>query len=179
MDLGSLLKTVAPWIGTALGGPLGGLAVDAATSALGLSDKSADGLKNALAGVTQEDILKLKQADQNFQETMQTLGFKQVTDLETIAASDRKDARALEVNTKSIMPALLSSFITIGFFGLLTGMMTGVLQYKDNQALMLMLGSFATAFTGVVAYWFGTTASSQAKTDIIARSPPVQINASS
>jgi hypothetical protein len=40
MDWKSIVSTVAPWIGTALGGPLGGMAVEAAAKALGISEKT-------------------------------------------------------------------------------------------------------------------------------------------
>lgn len=50
MDFNALIKTVAPWIGTALAGPLGGMAVTAAADALGLSDKTVDSVKQAITG---------------------------------------------------------------------------------------------------------------------------------
>ena len=80
MDWQALLKTVAPWIGTAIGGPLGGMALSAAASALGVSDKTAEGLKAALAGTTPEQMLALKKADQDFALQMQALGFKSEAD---------------------------------------------------------------------------------------------------
>lgn len=172
LDITSLLKTVAPWIGTALGGPLGGMALSAATSALGISDKTADGLKNALAGVTQTDILNLKKADQDFQVTMQTLGFKNTADLETIAAGDRASARDMEKATRSKVPAILSAVVTVGFFGVLGGMLWPGFKLADNQALFLLLGSLSAAFGAVIAYWFGTSHESIQKTDMIANSTP-------
>ena len=87
MDFTAILKTVAPWIGTALGGPLGGMAVTAAANALGLGDKTTDAIKQAISGATPEQMLALKEADQAFSLQMQALGFKQVTDLETLAAA--------------------------------------------------------------------------------------------
>ncbi|MCZ2965452.1 hypothetical protein NYY77_18915, partial [Acinetobacter baumannii] len=64
MDWKSLIATVAPWIGTALGGPLGGMAVTAAADALGLSEKTETALKTALSGASPADLLAIKQADQ-------------------------------------------------------------------------------------------------------------------
>lgn len=91
MDFTSLLKTVAPWIGTALGGPLGGMAVTAAANALGLGDKTTDAIKQALGGATPEQMLALKEADQTFALQMQTLGFKQISDLEGFAIQNASD----------------------------------------------------------------------------------------
>jgi hypothetical protein len=171
MDFTTILKTVAPWIGTALGGPLGGMAVTAAANALGLTDKTTDSLKQALSGVTPEQMLALKEADQAFSLQMQTLGFKQISDLETIAAGDRKSARDMQTVTRSMAPALLSFVVTVGFLGLLTGMMTGYLKADDNQAMLLMLGALGVAFAQVINFWLGSTAESSRKTEIIAQSP--------
>lgn len=164
----NILKTVAPWIATAVTGPLGGLAVGAACDALGVPEKTTDGLKAALAGVTPDQMLALKKADQDFQVQMQTLGFKQITDIEALEAGDRKDARAMQVQTRSMMPSILSCVVTVGFLGLLTGMMLGVLKASDSQALLIMLGALGAAFGGVMQFWFGTTHGSQAKDATIA-----------
>lgn len=173
MDWTTIVRTVAPWIGTALGGPLGGMAVEAAANALGISDKTTDAVKQALAGVTPEQMLALKKADQDFALQMQALGFKQITDLETIAAGDRKSARDMQVTTRSPIPAVLSVLVTLGYFGVLVGMMTGTLKTADSQALLLMLGSLSTGWGVVMAFWFGTTAGSSRKTELLAQAPPV------
>jgi len=173
MDFTAIIKTIAPWIGTALGGPLGGMAVEAAANALGLSDKTVDAVKTAISGATPEQMLALKKADQDFSVQMQALGFKQVTDLESIAAGDRKDARAMQVAKPSPVPAVLSSLVTAGYFGILVGVMRGWLRIDDSQALLLMLGSLTTAWGAVMAFWFGTTRDSARKTEIIAKSGPI------
>jgi hypothetical protein len=174
MDWSSIIRTVAPWIGTAIGGPLGGLAVEAAANALGVSDKTADAVKNAIAGVTGEDLRKLKEADQAFALQMQQLGFKQIADLEAIAAGDRKDARAMQIAQRSPVPAVLSIAVTLGYFGVLVGMMTGVFHVSDSQALLIMLGSLGTAWGMVMAFWFGTTRASEVKTEMLAKADPVK-----
>jgi hypothetical protein len=168
MDWMNVVKTVAPWIGTALAGPLGGLAVEAAATALGVSEKTTDALKQALSGATPEQMLSLKKADQDFSVQMQQLGYKTLTDLEAIAAGDRKDARDMQKTTRSRVPAVLSIIVTVGYFGILVGMMTGMLKVQDSQALLLMLGSLSTGWGVVMAFWFGTTNDSGRKTDLLA-----------
>jgi hypothetical protein len=169
MDFVGILKTVAPWIATAVGGPLGGMAVEAAGNALGLNTKTTDALKQALSGVTPEQMLALKKADIEFQEHMQELGFK---DLETLAAlevEDRKDARDMQKTTRSTVPAILSIGVTSGYFFILAGMMLGWLKVSDSQALLLMLGSLGTGWGMVMAFWFGTTHDSGRKTEMLAQ----------
>lgn len=166
MDYTTIIKTVAPWIGTALGGPLGGMAVEAIANALGLSTKTTDAVKAAISGATPEQMLALKQADQEFQVKMQALGFDHVEKLEALAVDNTKDARAMQVAVRSPVPAVLSILITVGFFGILVGMMTGQLSTADNQALLIMLGALGAAWGAVVSYYFGSSAGSARKDEI-------------
>lgn len=174
MDFVGFLKTVAPWLGTALGGPLGGLAASKVAEVLGASEKTQDALSTAFSGAKPEDLLALKKADQEFEVQMKALGFKQHADLEQIAATDRASARDMQKSIRSWVPSALSIVITSGFLGLLAGMMTDILDVNDSQALLLMLGSLTTGFGGVLNYWFGSTSGSQTKTDIISRSGAVK-----
>lgn len=173
MDWKNIVATVAPWIGTALGGPLGGMAVGAVADALGLSDKTEASIKAALSGVTPEQMLALKNADQAFALQMQELGFKQVSDMEALAAGDRKDARDMQKTIRSWVPATLSLMVTLGYFGILIGMLKGWFTVSDSEALLIMLGSLSTAWGVVMAFWFGTTNDSGRKTELLAKSTPV------
>lgn len=173
MDWTTILRTVAPWLGTAIGGPLGGMAVEAAANALGLSSKTTDGLKQALSGATPEQMLALKTADQDFALKMQELGFKQLSDMEALAVGDRKDARSMQSTTRSYVPAILSLVVTGGYLTILIGMMVGYFKADDNQAMLLMLGSLGTGWGVVMAFWFGTTSDSGRKTELLARAPAI------
>jgi hypothetical protein len=148
------------------------MAVEAAANALGLSDKTVDSVKQALAGVTPDQMLALKKADQEFALQMQALGFKNVADMEAIAAGDRASARNMQIAKPSPVPAILSIGVTVGYFSILIGMMVGVLNVSDSQALLLMLGSLSTAWGVVMAFWFGTTRDSGRKTELLAQSTP-------
>jgi len=70
---------------------------------------------------------------------------------------------------RSKIPAVLSIMMTVGYFSILIGMMTGGLVLADSQALLLMLGSLSTGFGGVLAYWFGSTSGSQSKNEMLAK----------
>jgi hypothetical protein len=150
------------------------MAVNAIADSFGLTDKTTDAIRQAISGATPEQMLALKTADQNFALQMQALGFKQVADLEALAAGDRKDARAMQTANKSWVPAALSVIITVGFLGLLTGMMTDYLHANDNQAMLIMLGALGVAFGQVMNFWLGSTSSSSRKTEIIAQAPAIK-----
>ena len=173
MDWKNIVKTVAPWIGTAIGGPLGGMAVEAAANALGLSDKTVDAVKQALSGATPEQMLALKKADQDFALQMQALGFKQITDLESIAAGDRKDARAMQVANKSAVPAVLTWFLVLSFVGTLVGLFSLTVPPTNRDIVVYMVGQLSGFTAAAVAFWLGTTRQSENKTELIAKAPPL------
>ena len=176
MDWKSVISTVAPWIGTTLGGPLGGLAITAVAEALGLSDKTEDAIKAAITGATPEHLLALKNADQMFAVQMQELGFKNQQAIASLAVENTKDARAMQASTRSVVPAVLAIMMTLGFMGVLIGQMGGWLVPDDGQPVMLQLGALNTAWAASIAYYFGTTFSSGSKTEMIARAKPVNLD---
>jgi len=169
MDVKKVIGAVAPWIGTALGGPLSGMAVSAIADAFGLSDKTETAIKQALSGATPEQMLALKKADQDFAATMQAMGFAQIRDLEKIAADDRAGARTMQMSVRSVIPPVLAILVTVGFFGILVGMMTGDLNVSENQALLIMLGSLGTSWTMIMNFYYGSSSDSQRKTEIMSQ----------
>lgn len=172
MDWKSLLKTVAPWIGTAIGGPLGGMALEAAASALGLSDKTTEGLKAALAGTTPEQMLALKKADQEFALQMQALGFKNEADLEAIAAGDRDSARKMQGAAPSFVPALLTCFVVGAFTTTLILLLKFDVPATNRDIVVYMIGQLSGGFTSALAFWLGTTRDSSRKTELLATKEP-------
>ena len=174
MDFTKLLATIAPWIGTAIGGPLGAVAVDFAATALGLTDKTAEAVKTALGGATPEQLLALKQADQAFSLQMQALGFKQVTDLEALTVEDRKDARAMQVAQPSRMPALLTSFLVGSFTGTLILLLKYDVPATNRDIVVYMIGQLSGGFSAALAFWIGTTRDSGRKTELLAQAPAIK-----
>lgn len=163
MDFTKLLSTIAPWIGTALGGPLGGMAVTAAANALGLGEKTTDAIKQALGGATPEQMLALKEADQTFALQMQALGFQNIKDLETIAANDRASARAMQMENKSRMPAAITCGILTSFIGTAIALFFIPIPDPNRDQIIFMLGQLSGFSGSAIAFWLGTTRSSQAK----------------
>lgn len=159
------LKQIAPTIATALGGPLAGLAVDAVSKAIGIDPKDvnktiADGKLNA------DQIAKIKEAELAMAARAQELGL----DFAKLAVDDRKSAREMQAATQSWIPGMMAIVVTIGFFGILIGLMTD--HFKTSDALMLMLGSLGTAWTGIIAFYFGSSAGSQKKDQLLHQSSP-------
>ena len=163
----SWIEQVAPTIATALGGPLAGLAVQAISKAIGVD---ADETKRLIddGKLTADQIAQVKMAELDLQKQAKSLGL----DFEKLATEDRKSARDMQSSTKSWVPPVLAITITLGFFGILLALMYGQVQKTDE--VMIMLGSLGTAWSGVIGFYFGSSASSQNKDDLLHRSTPVK-----
>lgn len=174
MDWKNVVGKVAPMLGAALGGPLGGAAVGVIAEALGLNEQSEAAIKAALSGTTPEQMLALKNADQVFTVKMRELGFQNERDMEGLAVSDRDSARKREMAVGDHTTRNLAYAITVGFFSVLGCLMFGEVDAESKDVLLIMLGSLGSAWAGVIAYYFGSTATSKQKNELLARTKNVE-----
>lgn len=151
----SFLSKLLPTIGSLLGGPLGGAAVEAVGKALGMSDATADKVQRALTSgnLTAEQIAALQAADMQLKTRMAELGI----DAEKLAAEDRANARAMQSATGSWVPPALACSVTVGYFAILMGLMSHRFELGNSEGLTLLLGSLTTAWGSIVAYYYGAS----------------------
>jgi hypothetical protein len=161
------LKTIAPTIATALGGPLAGLAVDAISKAIGIDPKDVQATIDS-GKLNADQIMLIKQAEIQMAARAQEMGL----DFAKLSNDDRKSARDMQVATKSYLPPTLAIGVTLGFFGILFGLMFGQIEHAPQ--IDIMLGSLGTAWTGIIAFYFGSSAGSQAKDDLLHQSTPTK-----
>jgi F0F1-type ATP synthase assembly protein I len=149
----SFISKLLPTIGNLLGGPLGAAALDAAGKALGISDAAA--VEKTLTGgnLTTDQIAALQAADMQLKTRMAELGI----DAEKLAAEDRASARAMQTATDSWVPSVLACVVTVGFFGILVGLLTGWLKLWESTTLSLLIGTLSGAFTSVLAFFYGAS----------------------
>ena len=169
VDWKSIVGAVAPTIGTALGGPLGGMAAQALTSALGIKpDAKEVDIARAMASATPDQLLAIKKAEIEFQARMRELDI----DLERIASEDRASARQREVQTRDWMPRILALLIVAGFLATVLGVLSGHVEgLKDpimSTTVGTVIGFVSAKAEQVIAYYFGSSAGSRAKDNIIA-----------
>jgi len=162
------LKQIAPTIATAMGGPLAGMAVSAISKAIGVDpDKVGDLISsNKLSA---EQIAQVKIAEIELQKQAQELGLN----FEKLTVEDRMSARDMQSKTRSLMPPILAGAVTIGFFTILVMMFFNKID-SSNPAVLMMLGSLGTAWTGIIAYYFGSSAGSADKTALLSKAGPVK-----
>jgi hypothetical protein len=142
------------------------LAVTAVSKALGIDESKVqetidDGKLSA------DQIAAVKQAELELKDHAQRLGL----DFEQLAVQDRSSARDMQSTTKSYVPPVLAILVTVGFFGILVALMFGFAQRSDE--VMIMLGSLGTAWTGIIAFYFGSSASSENKDSMLHQSTPI------
>lgn len=162
MNLDWLVKAV-PTIATALGGPLAGIAAGFVAEKLGLSDKTIEGVKASIAGATPEQFVQMKQIDADLQKYFASLDI----DIFKLETADRDSARRREVEVKDNTPRILAYAITAGFFGILLYIMVRGFPADNKEVLIYMLGSLNTAWTGIMAYYYGTTKGSADKNKLL------------
>jgi len=162
----SWLAQLAPTVATALGGPLAGMAVEAVGKAFGIAPADAQKLLDS-GKMNADQLAQLKQAELELQKQAQELGL----DFEKLANDDRKSARDMQTATNSFIPASLAIGVTFGFFGILVSLMSG--KVTAGPEIEIMLGSLGTAWTGIIAFYFGSSASSQRKDAMLHQSTPV------
>lgn len=171
-DWKATLAAVAPAIGSAIGGPFGALAGTAVKAVLGLDeDSTEESTAQALAKATPEQLLALKQADNEFKLNMQKLGI----DLAKIDADDRNSARARETNVKDAMPKLLALVIIAGFFATVAYVLGWGLKNMDAASAAFagsLVGYVSAKAEQVVAYYFGSSAGSSKKDLLLFSSTP-------
>ena len=171
MDWQAILKSVAPTVATALLGPLGGVAISALGNVLGVSEPTQEKIANAIkdASLTPEQITSLKELELKYQSEEKERGFRYAE----LAFKDVDSARQMQISVKSAVPAVLAFVVTIGFFGILIFLVTNQ-SYKPTEPLLVMLGSLGTAWTGIIAFYFGSSAGSQRKDELLASAPAIK-----
>jgi len=151
----SWISQLLPTVGTLLGGPMGGLALEAVGKCLNIDSATTEKVTKALnaGNLTAEQMAALQAADLQLKTRMAELGI----DAEKLAQADRASAREMQVQTGSRTPAILASFVTVGFFAILVGLMTGDLKTWDNAGLQMLIGSLGTSWGMVVSFYFGAS----------------------
>lgn len=169
-----VLKTIAPTVATALLGPLGGAAVAAIGNILGVDDATEDKIADVIKSgkMTGEQVAKIKELELQYQNEERERGFR----YSELTFKDRDSARRANVEggTQKMLfwLSLVLLIVTLGceIAVLFIGYPEGVSDLVVGRVLGLM---DAVAMM-VLAYWYGTTHGSNAKTELLARAQPIK-----
>lgn len=153
-----VVATVAPLIGTAFGGPLGGLAGNFVASKLGVPLGDQKALEAKVLDGDPQVMLKLKEANDAFQAHLADLGVQE----DQLIAADTANARAREIAVRDNTPKILAYLVTAGFFSVLWYMLKNGTPQTGGEAFLVMLGALGTAWAGIMTYYYGSSAGSAA-----------------
>jgi hypothetical protein len=153
MDFLDGLKKLAPTLIGTLGGPLAGLAVEAASAALGWDGATKEQVIEKLGSgnLTGAEIVAVKQAEQALIVRLKELDIRS----EELTVQDRQSAREREAKVGGVTTAALAwlvvgSFVAVVFMtlfgsvtvdGVLAGTLIGYLSAKAEQVMSYHFGS--------------------------------------
>ena len=167
----SVVRTVAPMLGTALSGPLGGMAMSAVARAVLGKDKpdaSEDELVQVLRADSNGDALaRLRQAEQEFKLKMRRLD----VDVERLDQKDRESARKRQMKTGDNWPNWLGLLVLCGFFLTVAFVLLHGVRGLDAATAAFagtLVGYVSAKADQVVAYFFGSSRGSKEKTAALA-----------
>lgn len=161
------LGKLAPTVATALLGPLGGAAVSAIGSILGIDGATQEQIKDAIENgqLTPEHVAELRKLEMQFQNDEKERGFKYAE----LAFRDRDSARTNNVSGGTQKPlfwlSLLLLTVTLG--SEIAVLFWGYPSTVEDIVVGRVLGLMDSVALLVLGYWFGTSAGSAQKTEII------------
>jgi len=153
-DLKGMVGNLAPTLGAALGGPVGGAAAQMLADVLGC-DPTPQKLNKALSQATPEQLAEIKKAELDFEARMKELDVD-VFALETKDLQHARDSFSEDWTARAI--ALMSILLFGGYVLLVT------LQPADDNDLNvvnLVLGYLGGIVSSVVSFYFGASKGSK------------------
>jgi len=195
-DWKMLVRTVAPGIASVFGTPLAGMGVTALLNVLMPPDAekpvgtaAEDFLKTALQAASPETLLKIKEAEQQFQLDLKRLDIDLEKFLAELDVKDRANARDLKTNwlkTDKFDYEPILAVLVLAAFGYAewwvfayVSSTTAITPMDANKAMLVgkMLGMIDAAFMALVLFRWGSSRSSERKTEIAAAQAQAQMDA--
>lgn len=159
-----LVKTAAPVLGTVISGgnPLGGAALKVLAEALtGDENASEEDISSKLASANPEVLVKVKEAEQNFESEMAKIGLNR----DQIVMSDKDSARKRQSETKDDMPNVIFVVLSLMVIGVVCLISFADLDQTQLNFLLPISGAIMTAWIGSCQYFNGTTLGSAKKNE--------------
>ena len=148
--LKGIINAVAPTIGQALGGPMGGLAAQAISNVLGVKNDSKS-IENALAHATPEQLAEIKKAELEFEKQMKELD----VDVFKLENEDIQDARKTFAGDWT--PKIFAMTIVLGFFAFVFYIVSDDWNREMEPLLNIILGGLLANVASVSSFYFGNS----------------------
>ena len=150
MKLGGLLKSLAPTIASAAGGPMAGMAVKMAAEKLGVPDATANKIEDLIERQPEKAVL-LKQADKDFAHRLKEMEIN----LESfkVEVDDRKDARAKFSGDITPKVFCILALVLYGAYVMTVTILPH--DQNDETIISLVLGQLSGILGTCAAFFYG------------------------
>ena len=146
----NLVGAVAPTIGAALGGPVGGAAAKVISQALGCKEDERS-IEQAVQTASPEDLAKIREAELEFESKMAELK----VDVFALEAQDKQDARK---HFAKDWTAKFIGILMVLFFCAYIAMVTIMPPEQNSMELInLVLGYLGGLVSAVISFYFGAS----------------------
>jgi hypothetical protein len=149
-----VIGTVAPVLGTALGGPLGSAAATVVADVLGC-DPTPQKIERALQQATPEQLTEIKKAELDFEAKMKELDVD-IFALETKDIQHARESFADDWTARAI--ALISILMFGGYIFMVTIQPP---EANDDGIVNLILGALSGSASTILAFYFGASKGSK------------------
>jgi len=159
MKLGALkgiIGAVAPTLGTALAGPLGGTAANAISAVLGCKP-DAKSISTAMSSATPEQLAEIKKAELSFEAEMKKLD----VDIFSIEAEDTERAR--QAHKGDWTPKVFAIISLLAFVGYIFLVTIQEPSQNSEAVINLVLGYMGGLLSGIASFYYGSSHSKDEK----------------
>ena len=174
LDWKAIVRGIAPTIGTVISGgnPLAGGAMKMlAETLLGKPDATEEDIASFVKNARPEDLVPLKKIEADYNAKMAELGLRPLE----LEMQDRASARGL-FQIDSGPQKLITYLFLGGYFAVLVAfvisMLSGGKLSDVPPVFALIFGVVTGAVPQIMSFWFGSSKSSQDKSEALARSKP-------
>ena len=148
--LKGVLGAVAPTIGTALGGPMGNMAMGMVAQALGCKNETKT-IEKAVQEATPEQLSELKKIDNDFDVKMKELDI----DLFALETADIQDARGRFY--KDWTARIMGIVVVGGFMGYIFLVTIQPPEQNSEALINLVLGYLGGLASAIISFYFGAS----------------------
>ena len=148
--LTNIIGAVAPTLGTALGGPMGGMAAKMISEVLGVPNNP-KAINKAMDVATPEQMLQLKQAEQAFEVQMKELE----VDVFSLEVQDKQDARGKF--SKDWTARIMGIAVVGGFMGYIFLVTLQPPEQNSEALINLVLGYLGGLASAIISFYFGAS----------------------
>jgi len=148
--LKNVIGAVAPTIGSALAGPLGGQAASVISAVLGC-DPEPKKIQQAIQAATPEQMLELKKAEKEFELQMKELE----VDVFALETADKQDARTKF--SKDWTARIMGTAVVGGFMGYIFLVAIQPPEQNSEALINLVLGYLGGLASAVISFYFGAS----------------------